>query len=700
MSKIADVTQSFRKYLDTQKDYFDYLRKRPRFFLSTHYVDKRLAVVKTSVEEAKKEEGGGGLRRRRDPEKVKQPVKQPVKQREGAEQVKEPVSTPVKAPPIIKSPVLNLPAEKPARTPSPGPGPAEAPTPPGPGPGPAEAPPPPGPGVPRKFPPLVAPPPVKKEEKKEKEVEVDQPDRSTPAYYGPIISEGIAKALEENKSQSIEMPDGGRVFIDRKGRVKSVKTGPMVREGEKESQFWLNLFTISNAPAILFPTKAVPGKVLGTGPSLTPATGTTGGPGGLSNLIQAVNNIVKFTRTAVPFSYGGIASGPTFSLAGERTTELALPQGKINEFINALYREAGSISVGIAESVARQVGADSATMSVVSKLKSIFGAAKGFEVGGINIPGQIPVIDTADPEVEQRGVKNMFQRAISFGKNIAKSVVPIAVAAAGGVLSAGAAQAHHEEPLSAAPVMVPEYDPTMQGAQITPKGSTDTDNISGYPITSRYGPRWGRLHGGIDVGVPTGTAIGLNVPGEIVFAGTAGGYGYVIDAWVPSLGAQFRLAHLSRFFKKSGTFTAGEALGETGGAKGHPGAGSSTGPHLHYEIDTTKGGSGYGGARDPELLSKLSKHIMMGSMSQGTGEEETEGEGGQEFTYNSKEKTSELDIVRQQTTKTLERSRVNSIVEIPISGPTSYTPQLTTVMREKSPKRPYIISPFSKGVDQ
>ena len=83
------------------------------------------------------------------------------------------------------------------------------------------------------------------------------------------------------------------------------------------------------------------------------------------------------------------------------------------------------------ESVARQVGADSATMSMVSKLKSIF-AAKGFEVGGINIPGQIPVIDTADPEVEQRGVKNMFQKAISFGKNIAKSVVPIAVAAAGG----------------------------------------------------------------------------------------------------------------------------------------------------------------------------------------------------------------------------------------------------------------------------
>ena len=654
MSKIADVTQSFRKYLDTQKDYFDYLRKRPRFFLSTHYVDKRLAVVKTSVEEAKKEEEGGGRRRRRDDgerQPVKQPVRQPVREFEEQLPQREPVGTPiplpVPLPPPIRTPSLDIPTERPVAPPAP----------------------------------EVDPIPVTPG--------IDQPKTE------PLITTG---------EQTFDDPLGDIYqYKDVADNFKFLPELPNfanpLSEGYNELLTVLSVFapalTVGGGFAL---SSFLPGLFGGSG-------ATTPGVTGANKIVPFVkegvkNNIVPFARQAVPFSYGGIASGPTFSLAGERTTELALPQGKINEFINALYREAGSISVGIAESVARQVGADSATMSVVSKLKSIFGAAKGFEVGGINIPGQIPVIDTADPEVEQRGVKNMFQRAISFGKNIAKSAVPIAVAAAGGVLSAGAAQAHHEEPLSAAPVMVPEYDPTMQGAQITPKGSTDTDNISGYPITSRYGPRWGRLHGGIDVGVPTGTAIGLNVPGEIVFAGTAGGYGYVIDAWVPSLGAQFRLAHLSRFFKKSGTFTAGEALGETGGAKGHPGAGSSTGPHLHYEIDTTKGGSGYGGARDPELLSKLSKHIMMGSMSQGTGEEETEGEGGQEFTYNSKEKTSELDIVRQQTTKTLERSRVNSIVEIPIPGPTSYTPQLTTVMREKSPKRPYIISPFSKGVDQ
>ena len=75
--------------------------------------------------------------------------------------------------------------------------------------------------------------------------------RMTPASYGPLITEGISKAIAEDRSQSIEMPDGGRVFIDRRGRVKSVKTGEEVKRGEKESRFYLNMFTGTNLPAIL-----------------------------------------------------------------------------------------------------------------------------------------------------------------------------------------------------------------------------------------------------------------------------------------------------------------------------------------------------------------------------------------------------------------------------------------------------------------
>ena len=104
---IADVTKSFRNYLETQKDYFDYLRNRPRFFLSTHYIDKRLVIVKTSVEEAKKEQEDDGRRRRRD-DGEKQPVKQPVKQREreSEEQIpqREPVQQPVRTCLLYTSP--------------------------------------------------------------------------------------------------------------------------------------------------------------------------------------------------------------------------------------------------------------------------------------------------------------------------------------------------------------------------------------------------------------------------------------------------------------------------------------------------------------------------------------------------------------------------------------------------------------------
>ena len=82
------------------------------------------------------------------------------------------------------------------------------------------------------------------------EAEAEAP-RMSPASYGPLITEGISKAIAEDRSQSIEMPDGGRVFIDRRGRVKSVKTGEEVKRGEEESRFYLNMFTGTNLPAIL-----------------------------------------------------------------------------------------------------------------------------------------------------------------------------------------------------------------------------------------------------------------------------------------------------------------------------------------------------------------------------------------------------------------------------------------------------------------
>ncbi len=46
-----------------------------------------------------------------------------------------------------------------------------------------------------------------------------------------------------------------------------------------------------------------------------------------------------------------------------------------------------------------------------------------------------------------------------------------------------------------------------------------------------------------------------------------------------------RYAHLSRFGVSVGqTVKEGQTIAYSGGAKGMPGAGYSTGPHLHFEI--------------------------------------------------------------------------------------------------------------------
>ena len=116
-----------------------------------------------------------------------------------------------------------------------------------------------------------------------------------------------------------------------------------------------------------------------------------------------------------------------------------------------------------------------------------------------------------------------------------------------------------------------------------------------------------RPHGGVDVATPTGTPVGFAEGGEILAAGRYGGYGNMMDVWLPHTGIQMRIAHLSSFVKKSGEFLAGEVIAKTGGAKGDPGAGNSTGPHLHFEYDDKKDSTRYGGAGDPLPFAPLIK---------------------------------------------------------------------------------------------
>lgn len=97
-------------------------------------------------------------------------------------------------------------------------------------------------------------------------------------------------------------------------------------------------------------------------------------------------------------------------------------------------------------------------------------------------------------------------------------------------------------------------------------------------ITSRFGPRWGRHHYGLDVAAPTGTPVRAAAAGRVTFSGSRGNYGLliVIDH---GGGVETRYAHLSRLQVKEGDrVRQGQVIGRVGST------GNSTGPHLHFEV--------------------------------------------------------------------------------------------------------------------
>lgn len=97
------------------------------------------------------------------------------------------------------------------------------------------------------------------------------------------------------------------------------------------------------------------------------------------------------------------------------------------------------------------------------------------------------------------------------------------------------------------------------------------------PTTSGFGWRWGRMHEGIDIGVPEGTPVRAAAPGTITFAGWRDGDGdvVVIDH---GAGLSTAYAHLSAILVPAGKVAAGTAIGASGCT------GYCFGPHLHFEL--------------------------------------------------------------------------------------------------------------------
>ncbi len=97
-------------------------------------------------------------------------------------------------------------------------------------------------------------------------------------------------------------------------------------------------------------------------------------------------------------------------------------------------------------------------------------------------------------------------------------------------------------------------------------------------VTSEYGYRWGRLHAGIDIGVPVGTEVRAADGGVVTYAGYSSSYGYYV---MIDHGGNITTvyAHNSKLVVSKGDKVyQGQLISYSGNT------GRSTGPHVHFEV--------------------------------------------------------------------------------------------------------------------
>ena len=91
-------------------------------------------------------------------------------------------------------------------------------------------------------------------------------------------------------------------------------------------------------------------------------------------------------------------------------------------------------------------------------------------------------------------------------------------------------------------------------------------------------------HPGIDIPTPLGTPVKSSAPGYVAWTKTGTQYGNYVMV-IHSNGIATLYAHLSKISVAQDQFVArGSEIGLSGGVPGTPGAGLSTGAHLHFEV--------------------------------------------------------------------------------------------------------------------
>lgn len=116
--------------------------------------------------------------------------------------------------------------------------------------------------------------------------------------------------------------------------------------------------------------------------------------------------------------------------------------------------------------------------------------------------------------------------------------------------------------------------------------------IDGARLTSRFGPRWGTTHAGVDLAAPMLTPEYAAVDGVVLRAGAASGFGLAVYILTGD-GDVMVYGHMEKITVEAGEYVqAGQTVALVGNR------GQSTGPHLHFEIQA----GGIGGKRLDPLI--------------------------------------------------------------------------------------------------
>lgn len=144
---------------------------------------------------------------------------------------------------------------------------------------------------------------------------------------------------------------------------------------------------------------------------------------------------------------------------------------------------------------------------------------------------------------------------------------------------------------------IDEADRPTKRTPVKQVPKTEPGKYEYWPVNpkTKVTQNWDEHGYAVDIGTPVGTPAIAPTDAKVLDSGyNSAGYGRYVKL-KDALGRIIILAHLSNenpLVTTGQTVNAGQLIGYTGGDTKDPGAGNSSGPHLHYEI-RTPGGGGY-----------------------------------------------------------------------------------------------------------